>query len=189
MTSSISRFWVNIIKIHITQGIVYTTGGRNGHPVTHRALVTLEHHLVWACSLGSTSTHPNSLLSTRARVSEHESEVLCVLLCVTGSLLPRTFLVAHTNSLSLCRVALPTSNGATQPNATVRQLWALLSDHFLFIIIIFLFFYYVFSSITFPMLSQKSPPPLPYPPIPIFWPWHSPVLGHITFAWPMGLSF
>jgi hypothetical protein len=32
------------------------------------------------------------------------------------------------------------------------------------------FIYYVFSSITFPMLSQKSPirsPPLPYPPIPI----------------------
>jgi hypothetical protein len=55
------------------------------------------------------------------------------------------------------------------------------------------FFYYVFSSITFPMLSQKSPPPcpppLPYPPIPIFWPWRSPVLGHIKFACPMGLSF
>jgi hypothetical protein len=45
-------------------------------------------------------------------------------------------------------------------------------------------FYYVFSSITFPMLSQKSPipsPPLPYPPIPTFWPWHSPVLRHIKF--------
>jgi hypothetical protein len=51
------------------------------------------------------------------------------------------------------------------------------------------FFYYVFSSITFPKLSQKSPPPLPYPPIPIFWPWRSPVLGHIKFKWPMGLSF
>jgi hypothetical protein len=37
--------------------------------------------------------------------------------------------------------------------------------------LIFNIFYYVFSSITFPMLSQKSPipsPPLPYPPIPIF---------------------
>ena len=53
------------------------------------------------------------------------------------------------------------------------------------------FFYYVFSSITFPMLSQKSPTtchPLPYPPIPIFWPWRSPVLGHIKFAIPRGLS-
>ena len=56
-----------------------------------------------------------------------------------------------------------------------------------------LFFYYIFSSITFPMLSQKpptpSPPPLPYPPITIFWPWRSPVLGHIKFACPVGLSF
>jgi hypothetical protein len=56
-------------------------------------------------------------------------------------------------------------------------------------------FYYIFFSITFPMLSQKSPissPPLPYPLIPIFfffWPWRSPVLGHIQFASPMGLSF
>jgi hypothetical protein len=34
------------------------------------------------------------------------------------------------------------------------------------------------------MLSQKSPipsPPLPYPPTPTFWPWRSPVLGHIKF--------
>jgi hypothetical protein len=40
-----------------------------------------------------------------------------------------------------------------------------------FILIIFFNFYYIFSSITFPMLSQKSPitsPPLPYPLIPIF---------------------
>jgi hypothetical protein len=53
--------------------------------------------------------------------------------------------------------------------------------------------YYVFSSITFPMLFQKPPhtipPPLPYPPIPIFWPRRYPVLGHIKFACPMGLSF
>ena len=41
------------------------------------------------------------------------------------------------------------------------------------------------------MLSQRSPIPtplIPYPPTPPFWPWHSPVLGHIKFAWPMGLS-
>jgi hypothetical protein len=41
----------------------------------------------------------------------------------------------------------------------------------LFLNFIFNIFYYIFSSITFPMLSQKSPipsPPLPYPPIPIF---------------------
>jgi hypothetical protein len=41
------------------------------------------------------------------------------------------------------------------------------------------------------MLSQKSPipTPTPYPPTPTFWPWHSPVLGHIKFASPMSLFF
>ena len=38
----------------------------------------------------------------------------------------------------------------------------------------------------------KSPPylphPLPYPPTPTSWPWHSPVLSHIKFARPKGLS-
>jgi hypothetical protein len=41
------------------------------------------------------------------------------------------------------------------------------------------------------MLSQRSPiptPPIPYPPTPTFWPWCSPVLGHIKFASPMVLS-
>ena len=41
------------------------------------------------------------------------------------------------------------------------------------------------------MLSQKSPTwsphPLPYPPTPTSWPWHSPVLRHIKFARLMGL--
>jgi hypothetical protein len=40
----------------------------------------------------------------------------------------------------------------------------------------------------------KSPPypPTPYfptHPLPLFWPWRSPVLGHIKFVCPMGLSF
>jgi hypothetical protein len=42
------------------------------------------------------------------------------------------------------------------------------------------------------MLSQKSPiptPPIPYPPTPPFWPWCSPVLGHIQFASLKDLSF
>jgi hypothetical protein len=56
----------------------------------------------------------------------------------------------------------------------------------------FIFVYYIYSSITFPMLAQKSlmpSPQLPYPLIPTFWPWNSPVLGHIKFACPMDLSF
>jgi hypothetical protein len=42
------------------------------------------------------------------------------------------------------------------------------------------------------MLSQKSPIPSPHfppHPFPFFWPWHSPVLRHIKFVCPMGLSF
>jgi hypothetical protein len=31
-------------------------------------------------------------------------------------------------------------------------------------------------------------PPLPYPPTPTSWPQRSPLLGHIKFAQPMGLS-
>ena len=41
------------------------------------------------------------------------------------------------------------------------------------------------------MLSQRSPiltPPIPYPPTPPFWPWRSPVLGHIKFAIYQGAS-
>jgi hypothetical protein len=44
-------------------------------------------------------------------------------------------------------------------------------NSFFFCFLKFFFIYYVFSSMTFPMLSQKSPipsPPLPYPPILIF---------------------
>ncbi|SFW04281.1 Protein of uncharacterised function (DUF3704) [Chlamydia abortus] len=40
-----------------------------------------------------------------------------------------------------------------------------------------------------PKVPHSHPPPLPYPPTPPFWPWRSPVLGHIKFACPMGLSF
>ena len=54
---------------------------------------------------------------------------------------------------------------------------------FFLFFLLHIFFNYISNAI------PKVPPPLPYPPIPIFWPWHSPVLGHITFAWPMGLSF
>jgi hypothetical protein len=59
------------------------------------------------------------------------------------------------------------------------------------VFLFFFFFNWVFSSFTFSMLSQRSPiptPPIPYPPTPLFWPWRSPVLGHIKFANPMGLS-
>jgi hypothetical protein len=38
-------------------------------------------------------------------------------------------------------------------------------------------------------VPHTHPPTLPYPPTPTSWPWRSPVLGHIKFASPMGLSF
>ena len=49
----------------------------------------------------------------------------------------------------------------------------------------------------FPQLHLECyPKSFPYPPanfpthpFPLFWPWHSPVLGHIKFVCPMGLSF
>jgi hypothetical protein len=43
-----------------------------------------------------------------------------------------------------------------------------------------IFFNYISNAI--PKIPHPLPPPLPYPPIPIFWPWRSPVLGHIKFA-------
>ena len=47
---------------------------------------------------------------------------------------------------------------------------------------------YFFFITYFPQLHfQCYPKSPPYPPI--FWPWRSPVLGHIKFASPMGLSF
>jgi hypothetical protein len=64
----------------------------------------------------------------------------------------------------------------------------------------FLFFFLFFSFLTifiryflhldfkcYPQ-SPLYPPPLPNPPIPAFWPCHSPVEGHIKFARPRGLS-
>ena len=59
-----------------------------------------------------------------------------------------------------------------------------------------LFFPLIFFITYFPQLhfqcypkSLLHPPRLPCPPTSPFWPWHSPVLGHIKFARPMGLSF
>jgi hypothetical protein len=48
-----------------------------------------------------------------------------------------------------------------------------------------IFLVYIFNAI--PKVPHTHPP-IPYPPTPPFWPWRSPVLGHIKFASPMGLS-
>jgi hypothetical protein len=57
---------------------------------------------------------------------------------------------------------------------------------------IYLLLLLYFSLYKFQMLSRNFPIPspalLPYSPTPTSWPWHSPVLGHIKFAIPRGLS-
>jgi hypothetical protein len=40
-----------------------------------------------------------------------------------------------------------------------------------------------------PKVPHTLPPHFPTHPFSFFWPWHSPVLGHIKFVCPMGLSF
>jgi hypothetical protein len=68
---------------------------------------------------------------------------------------------------------------------------------FWYIIFLFLAFccyfllgiFLIYISNAIPKVPHTHPPPLPYPHTPPFWPWHSPVLGHIKFASPMGLSF
>jgi hypothetical protein len=45
--------------------------------------------------------------------------------------------------------------------------------------------YFIYISNAIP----KVPHTLTHPPTPTSWPWHSPVLRHIKFAQPMGLSF
>jgi hypothetical protein len=57
---------------------------------------------------------------------------------------------------------------------------------YLFLLGIFL----VYISNAIPKVPHTHPPPpIPYPPTPPFWPWRFPVLGHIKFVSPKGLSF
>jgi hypothetical protein len=53
----------------------------------------------------------------------------------------------------------------------------------------FLGIFLIYISNTIPKSPPYPPPPLPSPPTPTSWPWCSPVLRHIKFARPMGLSF
>jgi hypothetical protein len=57
-----------------------------------------------------------------------------------------------------------------------------------FLCLFFLYFLYIHFKCY--LESSLYPPPalLPYSPTPAFWPWHPPVLGHIKFAIPRGLS-
>jgi hypothetical protein len=60
-------------------------------------------------------------------------------------------------------------------------------DFFIFLFFIRYFLYLHFKC--YPKSPLYTPPALlPYLPTPTSWPWHSPVLGHINFARPRGLS-
>jgi hypothetical protein len=73
------------------------------------------------------------------------------------------------------------------------QIWLFYSHYLFFSNQSFFFFnfllgiFLIYISNAIPKVPHANPP-LPYPPTPPFWPWRSPVLGHIKFASPMGLS-
>jgi hypothetical protein len=67
-------------------------------------------------------------------------------------------------------------------------LWGLLFFNFLFYFILIRYFF-IYISNDIPKFPHTLPPTLPYPPTSTSWPWRSPVLRHIKFARPMGLSF
>ena len=64
---------------------------------------------------------------------------------------------------------------------------------FCFFFFVFLFFITYFPQLHFQCYPKSPPYPPPPPSLPthshFFWPWRSPVLVHIQFACPMGLSF
>jgi hypothetical protein len=68
---------------------------------------------------------------------------------------------------------------------TVLRVSVSLSFFFYHFLKLGIFFIYISNAIP----KVPHPPPLPYPPTPTSWPWSSPVLRHIKFARPMGLSF
>jgi hypothetical protein len=57
------------------------------------------------------------------------------------------------------------------------------------IILFLLGIYFIYISNAIPKVPHILPHPLLHPPTPTSWPWRSPVLRHIKFARPLGLSF
>jgi hypothetical protein len=89
-----------------------------------------------------------------------------------------------------------TSRGIHIPASnSVHLHWAVVWFYILGNMWFFFFFHFllgiflIYISNAIPKAPHTQPPQLPYPPTPPFWPWRSPVLGHIKFACPMGLSF
>ena len=70
------------------------------------------------------------------------------------------------------------------------SLWVVLGMTLCHLLLLFFFRYFLYLHFKCYPKSSLYPPSalLPYPPTPTSWPWHSPVLGHIKFAIPQGLS-
>ena len=81
--------------------------------------------------------------------------------------------------------------GASLTHHQRRYFFKVSIGYFIYLHFLFWFFRY-FLYIHFKCYSESSlyypPALLPYPPTPNSWPWCSPVLGHIKFAIPRGLS-
>jgi hypothetical protein len=90
-------------------------------------------------------------------------------------------------TLNSLEIRIPRALSFTTLNKKVT--WKRSGDFFFFFFHILkkmgIYFNYISNAI--PKVPHTLPHPLPYPPT--SWPWCSPVLRHITFAQPMGLSF
>jgi hypothetical protein len=118
--------------------------------------------------------------------------VCFVLFCKTKQLLHIYFshrIISYTKAIQRDILRRHTNNTC---NIILWLLEALSMDKNLFLLKILLFILFIryFPHLDFqcyPKSPLYPPPPLPYPPTPTFWPWRSPVLGHMKFASPMGL--
>jgi hypothetical protein len=68
-------------------------------------------------------------------------------------------------------------------SVTMKLSWMV----FFFLFLLRIYFSYISNAIQ--KVPHMLPHALPHPPTPTFWPWRSPVLRHIKFASPIGLSF
>jgi hypothetical protein len=80
----------------------------------------------------------------------------------------------------------PLPNSMWLTHTPLRYSWV---NNFFFKIIFIRYFPHLYFQCYPKSPPYPHPPPLPYPPTPTSWPWRSPVLRHIKFARPMGLSF
>jgi hypothetical protein len=127
--------------------------------------------------LSSRLGHTLHGLSVLGSISAFLSFIICPLITC---LITRKL---QLNKSWTCHIIFRNRKMALWTRLSVSQLHSFFEAYFLLVI----FFSYISNAI------PKDPPTLPYPllhpPTLTSWPWCSPVLGHIKFACPMGLSF